>query len=66
MTEKLTKKELQYRWNCCLKTVDRRIKRLRLVPVQFTGKQPLFDVSALEKAETEDLKTRTERFKKRF
>lgn len=62
----LQKKDLAQRWKCCLKTVDRRIKRLGLVPVTFTGNQPVFDQDQLLKAEDKDFKARVGLFKKRY
>jgi hypothetical protein len=66
MSKTLTKKDLAKRWNCCFKTVERRVRSLQLIPVSFTGNQPLWDEAALEKAESNEKLRRLEMFKKRF
>ena len=58
MPKELTKKELSARWRVCMKTVERRVKRMGLVPSRFTGHQPLFDVQDVKVAEDIDYNDR--------
>jgi hypothetical protein len=51
-TNTLTKKEIAGRWNCSTRTVERDVKRFGLVPADFIGHQPVFDLPALERMET--------------
>ena len=47
----LTKKELAGRWQCSTRTVERDVKRFGLVPADFIGHQPVFDLPSIDRME---------------
>lgn len=49
--QKLSKKELAARWDCSTRTVERDVKRFGLIPCDFTGRQPVFEETAVARME---------------
>jgi hypothetical protein len=47
----LTKKDLAFRWHVHKRTVEKTIRRFKLVPVALTGIMPLFKVEDVERVE---------------
>lgn len=49
--KKLTKWDLMERWTASKRTVERHAKKFGLKPVDWTGREPVFDVEAVERME---------------
>lgn len=57
--EKLNKWDLMERWGSSKRTVERHVKRFGLIPVDWTGREPVWalpDVEAMESRRREHLK----------
>lgn len=48
---RLCKKDLTRRWNCSPRTVDREVRRYNLVPADFKGIMPIYDLNDVVKLE---------------
>jgi transposase len=57
-TGSLSKKDIARRWNVSCRSVERAIKRYRIVPDDWFGRQPEFTVATVERMESQ---RRTER-----
>jgi len=54
----LTQKELAHRWDVCLRTVRKEVRRWGLEPCDYIGLMPLFAEPDVEAAERRRLETR--------
>lgn len=55
-----TQKGLMHRWKCCLRTVQREIRRWGLESADFIGIQPIFTAEAVLKMEAKRKSARDE------
>ena len=59
LDEKLTKKDLIFRWQVTKRTVEREIRRFGLRPVDYRGRSPIFTLAAVEAMEKKRVEVRS-------